>query len=840
MFTTKKWWIILVVLLASFLQMHVVVRAAESKEITVRIEEKYEAVKISLQFDHEITCNAFLLDPRDNVYMVSTMPSPDTMVFLVESPEKGEWRVNVDSTDPIGDVNLSVIPIDKSELSTDLKEKNINFSIEKGYASAKFIMRPETVITGSVVLEDSQKNTFMTTLTDEGTYECLINNVKKGNWKIRVTSTKEIGKVDVQIEGYTEEAKGLNSNVKIATEIVGLQIYYKDNSLVVEWTDESCGNVMVRISNAATLQVLEKATVKENFFEYEIPVDVDEILVYIVPSTSANIKGAGVQYTMKVDNHPDGDLVFEDRSVTNCIETIVTAHLRDDLGVLIYANDKIVEETGILSPGDYDFHLPVVPGSNTYKGYIIDKKHNMRSTDYSLIGDMVAPDLTVNHSSKTLTLAKPEYKIMGTVKDYTSLTVNGKLVENIYDDNTFEYDYHLREGNNQICVLAKDDAGNETELSLLVIYDKNLALMRLLVVLIIVVICVIIVLVILLAYSNKRNKQEMQENEKLSLDHEEGEWTADYEEEDEYEDDEYEDEEETPTNLFLYIKWKKEKKRKMEEAVPKSAYQENKMQNTPKEDVPSHLEPVGQDAIRVNKNDPPKIRKKEHANDNREGNAKQNRTFTQSSMEKKSRIIIRKRRKQEASPVVQQEMEPEEENIIPAPPKVDLIGKYNFLISGGILFATVYLVLSCFLSLNVISSASMEPTLRVGDIVVFNRLAYIKGEVKHGDIILFKSDEYKETISKRVIGIPRDVIAFKDGYVVRNGEYLDESDYIAYDAETNSDKEFIVPNDCYFVLGDNRENSIDSRYMANSYISKEDIIGKYIGYAGLNIEKLLK
>ena len=65
--------------------------------------------------------------------------------------------------------------------------------------------------------------------------------------------------------------------------------------------------------------------------------------------------------------------------------------------------------------------------------------------------------------------------------------------------------------------------------------------------------------------------------------------------------------------------------------------------------------------------------------------------------------------------------------------------------------------------------------------------------------------------------------------MVINGQYCDETAYIPSDVETNCSKEFEVPQGCYFMLGDNREVSYDSRYWNNPYISKECILGKYMG-----------
>ena len=143
--------------------------------------------------------------------------------------------------------------------------------------------------------------------------------------------------------------------------------------------------------------------------------------------------------------------------------------------------------------------------------------------------------------------------------------------------------------------------------------------------------------------------------------------------------------------------------------------------------------------------------------------------------------------------------------------------------------AAVYITVTFFILVTVVQSASMEPTLMTGNTVFYNRLAYVNHEPQRGDIVTFISHESGKYMAKRIIGLPGDSIEFKDGYVVVNGQFCDETSYISDKIETNCSKTFTVPDNCYFMLGDNRENSNDSRYWDNPYISRECILGKYMG-----------
>lgn len=118
-----------------------------------------------------------------------------------------------------------------------------------------------------------------------------------------------------------------------------------------------------------------------------------------------------------------------------------------------------------------------------------------------------------------------------------------------------------------------------------------------------------------------------------------------------------------------------------------------------------------------------------------------------------------------------------------------------------------------------------------GDFTIGYKLQYLTKDVERGDIIGFDfvdTDKEKYKVIKRVIGLPGETVSFKDGCVYINDVKLDESEYIDENMETNCIATFTVPEDSYFVLGDNRENSYDSRYWPNPYISKKDIFEKEI------------
>ena len=138
-----------------------------------------------------------------------------------------------------------------------------------------------------------------------------------------------------------------------------------------------------------------------------------------------------------------------------------------------------------------------------------------------------------------------------------------------------------------------------------------------------------------------------------------------------------------------------------------------------------------------------------------------------------------------------------------------------------LLFLMVYVV-----SVTQVVGDSMDPTLKNQDVLILNKAKYRFSEVKRGDIIAFTYEDTKYLI-KRVIGLPGDHIAIIDNKVYINGRYYKE-DYLkdvdTPDFELQDLGYETVPKDMYFVLGDNRDNSLDSRKIG--LVSKDDIIGK--------------
>ena len=133
---------------------------------------------------------------------------------------------------------------------------------------------------------------------------------------------------------------------------------------------------------------------------------------------------------------------------------------------------------------------------------------------------------------------------------------------------------------------------------------------------------------------------------------------------------------------------------------------------------------------------------------------------------------------------------------------------------------------------TIVMGRSMEGTLYDKDYIFMSKQAYLMKDIERGDIIVFKidvpgDDEAEVNYIKRVIGIPGDTVSIEDGEVFVNGEKLVES-YINSDSTLGHITDLVIPEEKYFVLGDNRHYSSDSRDPVVGLIDEERIMGKAV------------
>lgn len=123
-----------------------------------------------------------------------------------------------------------------------------------------------------------------------------------------------------------------------------------------------------------------------------------------------------------------------------------------------------------------------------------------------------------------------------------------------------------------------------------------------------------------------------------------------------------------------------------------------------------------------------------------------------------------------------------------------------------------------------VDGSSMNTTLSDGEIMILNKIVYKKGDIKRFDIVVINEGDKK--IIKRVIGLPGETIEYKNNKLYINGKIVKDP----YPSTKTDDFSITdightkIPGDSYFVMGDNRENSLDSRYIGT--IKKNNVMGR--------------
>ena len=126
-----------------------------------------------------------------------------------------------------------------------------------------------------------------------------------------------------------------------------------------------------------------------------------------------------------------------------------------------------------------------------------------------------------------------------------------------------------------------------------------------------------------------------------------------------------------------------------------------------------------------------------------------------------------------------------------------------------------------------IPSGSMENTIMTGDRVIGNRFAYSFSDPQRFDIIIFRyPDDESQLFIKRIIGLPGETVEIRDGKIYLNGSDEPLEDVQTKETMVGSFGPYTVPENSYFVMGDNRNNSSDSRTDMVGNITRENIIGK--------------
>lgn len=165
-------------------------------------------------------------------------------------------------------------------------------------------------------------------------------------------------------------------------------------------------------------------------------------------------------------------------------------------------------------------------------------------------------------------------------------------------------------------------------------------------------------------------------------------------------------------------------------------------------------------------------------------------------------------------------------------------GKRVLLIVGIIFFGSIFnpsYIIGLYIKKNVVESfkiptKTMKPTLLSGDLILADKVIYKKSEPRRGDVIIFiYPEDTKKMFVKRLVGLPGEKVEIRNGSILINGTVLTEASFANKYYYNRGDyakegQAITIPQDSYFVLGDNSASSKDSRYWG--FVPKKYIVGK--------------
>lgn len=142
-------------------------------------------------------------------------------------------------------------------------------------------------------------------------------------------------------------------------------------------------------------------------------------------------------------------------------------------------------------------------------------------------------------------------------------------------------------------------------------------------------------------------------------------------------------------------------------------------------------------------------------------------------------------------------------------------------------FIIAYVLKTFIFQIAYVKGPSMQPTLYQGQVLIVSKISYRVGEPKRGEIVVINDKLENKDLIKRVIGLPGETIEIKNGSVYIDGNLLspDYTDIPTYENGFNKAK---ASDNQYFVLGDNRTESRDSRSDTLGFVKEKNIIGKAV------------
>ena len=150
----------------------------------------------------------------------------------------------------------------------------------------------------------------------------------------------------------------------------------------------------------------------------------------------------------------------------------------------------------------------------------------------------------------------------------------------------------------------------------------------------------------------------------------------------------------------------------------------------------------------------------------------------------------------------------------------------EWAVDCAVMVALACYLVFCFGSRIEMNGSSMKPVLESGDVVLMNRLSYDIGKPNRLDVVVFEREDKKPNV-KRVIGLPGETVQIKNGQIYIDDKPLEADKGLGQVSLAGlAENPVVLEEDEYFLLGDNRESSEDSRFSGIGNIKRENLIGR--------------
>jgi len=155
-------------------------------------------------------------------------------------------------------------------------------------------------------------------------------------------------------------------------------------------------------------------------------------------------------------------------------------------------------------------------------------------------------------------------------------------------------------------------------------------------------------------------------------------------------------------------------------------------------------------------------------------------------------------------------------------------GLFSWIRAFAIAIVIGVIINNTLITSAIVVSASMESTIMTNSRVMGLRVAYVFRDPDRFDIILFEPPDGNVSMPfvKRIIGLPNETVTIIDGNVFINDSTVPLYEFYLREPASGNYGPFVVPEDSFFVMGDNRNRSNDSRHWINSFVSRDEIIGR--------------